>query len=64
MVEPLRDGDACAAGPAAPGITDRFRAAVQESKVVARADIPHVSPDVIIEYITDLEFLGLLPTKL
>jgi fatty acid CoA ligase FadD9 len=44
--------------------TDRFRAAVQESKVGARADIPHVTPDVIVKYITDLEFLGLLPTEL
>ncbi|MBV8293580.1 MAG: thioester reductase domain-containing protein, partial [Mycobacterium sp.] len=34
--------------------TDRFRAAVQEAKIGADKDIPHVSPPVIVKYITDL----------
>ncbi|OLP02542.1 oxidoreductase [Mycolicibacterium porcinum] len=45
-------------GAAAP--TDRFRAAVQEAKIGPDKDIPHVSPAVIIKYITNLQMLGLL----
>ena len=40
--------------------TDRFRAAVQDAKVGPDKDIPHVSREVIVKYITDLELLGLL----
>jgi fatty acid CoA ligase FadD9 len=40
--------------------TDRFRAAVQEAEIGAAHDIPHVTPAVIVKYITDLELLGLL----
>jgi fatty acid CoA ligase FadD9 len=40
--------------------TDRFRAAVQEAKVGPDKDIPHVSPEIIDKYITDLLLLGLL----
>jgi fatty acid CoA ligase FadD9 len=40
--------------------TDRFRAAVQEAEIGAAQDIPHVTPAVIVKYITDLELLGLL----
>ncbi|MCV7258127.1 carboxylic acid reductase [Mycobacterium shimoidei] len=40
--------------------TDRFRAAVQEAKIGPDKDIPHVSPQVIVKYITDLQLLGLL----
>ncbi|MGV0816176.1 carboxylic acid reductase [Mycolicibacterium boenickei] len=40
--------------------TDRFRAAVQEAKIGPDKDIPHVSRDVIVKYITDLTQLGLL----
>jgi fatty acid CoA ligase FadD9 len=40
--------------------TDRFRAAVQEAKIGPDKDIPHVSPQVIVKYVTDLELLGLL----
>jgi fatty acid CoA ligase FadD9 len=40
--------------------TDRFRAAVRSAKIGADKDIPHVSKDVIVKYITDLELLGLL----
>ncbi|MDQ2628995.1 MAG: carboxylic acid reductase [Actinomycetota bacterium] len=40
--------------------TDKFRAAVQEAKIGATQDIPHVTPAVIVKYITDLELLGLL----
>lgn len=40
--------------------TDRFRAAVQEAKVGPDKDIPHVTPEVIVKYITDLQLLGLL----
>lgn len=43
--------------------TDRFRAAVQEARTSTGArypDIPHVTPAVIVKYITDLQLLGLL----
>jgi fatty acid CoA ligase FadD9 len=40
--------------------TDRFRAAVQDAKIGPDKDIPHVSAQVIIKYITDLQLLGLL----
>ncbi|WP_123029140.1 carboxylic acid reductase [Mycolicibacterium stellerae] len=40
--------------------TDRFRAAVQSAKVGSDKDIPHVTPEVIVKYVTDLELLGLL----
>ena len=45
-------------GPMAP--TDRFRAAVQEAKIGADKDIPHVTPAVTVKYATDLQLLGLL----
>ncbi|MGH3562730.1 MAG: thioester reductase domain-containing protein, partial [Mycobacterium sp.] len=40
--------------------TDRFRAAVQEAKIGPEKDIPHITPAVIVKYITDLQLLGLL----
>ena len=40
--------------------TDRFRTAVQDAKIGPDKDIPHVSREVIVKYITDLELLGLL----
>jgi fatty acid CoA ligase FadD9 len=40
--------------------TDRFRTAVQHAKIGAAKDIPHVTPQVIVKYITDLQQLGLL----
>jgi fatty acid CoA ligase FadD9 len=40
--------------------TERFRAAVQEAKIGADKDIPHVTAPVIVKYATDLELLGLL----
>ena len=40
--------------------TDRFRAAVQDAKIGPDKDIPHVSPEVIVKYVTDLQLLGLL----
>jgi fatty acid CoA ligase FadD9 len=40
--------------------TDRFRAAVQQAKVGPDKDIPHVSSEVIVKYVTDLQLLGLL----
>jgi fatty acid CoA ligase FadD9 len=40
--------------------TDRFRAAVQDAKIGPDKDIPHVSAEVIVKYITDLQLLGLL----
>lgn len=40
--------------------TDRFRTAVQEAKIGPDKDIPHVAPEVIVKYITDLQVLGLL----
>ena len=40
--------------------TDRFRAAVQDAKIGPDKDIPHVTPQVIVKYATDLQLLGLL----
>ena len=40
--------------------TERFHAAVQEAKVGPDKDIPHVTAELIIKYITDLQLLGLL----
>jgi fatty acid CoA ligase FadD9 len=40
--------------------TDRFRAAVRSAKVGRDKDIPHVTPEVIVKYATDLKLLGLL----
>ncbi|HKP43156.1 carboxylic acid reductase [Mycobacterium sp.] len=40
--------------------TDRFRTAVQDAKIGPDKDIPHVTRDVIVKYITDLQMLGLL----
>jgi fatty acid CoA ligase FadD9 len=40
--------------------TDRFRSAVQDAKIGPDKDIPHVTPQVIVKYITDLQLLGLL----
>ena len=40
--------------------TDRFRAAVRSARVGSDKDIPHVSPQVIVKYVTDLQLLGLL----
>ncbi|MCH9669762.1 MAG: thioester reductase domain-containing protein [Actinomycetia bacterium] len=45
-------------GSVAP--TDRFRSAVQDAKIGPVNDIPHISPSVIVKYITDLQLLGLL----
>jgi fatty acid CoA ligase FadD9 len=40
--------------------TERFRTAVQDAKIGPDKDIPHVTPDVIVKYVTDLQLLGLL----
>jgi fatty acid CoA ligase FadD9 len=40
--------------------TERLRSAVQEAKIGPDKDIPHISPPVIVKYITDLQLLGLL----
>ena len=40
--------------------TDRFRAAVQEAKIGPDKDIPHVTAEIILKYITDLQVLRLL----
>jgi fatty acid CoA ligase FadD9 len=39
---------------------DRFRAAVQDAKIGPDKDIPHVTREVIVKYVTDLQLLGLL----
>ncbi|MGN6335504.1 amino acid adenylation domain-containing protein [Mycobacterium sp.] len=39
---------------------DRFRAAVRDAKIGPDNDIPHVSAEIIIKYVTDLQLLGLL----
>jgi fatty acid CoA ligase FadD9 len=40
--------------------TERFRSAVQDAKVGPDKDIPHVTPPIIVKYVTDLQLLGLL----
>ncbi len=40
--------------------TEHFRAAVQEAKVGPDKDIPHISAEIIVKYLTDLQLLGLL----
>ena len=40
--------------------TERFRAAVQDAKVGPDKDIPHISPQIIAKYVSDLRLLGLL----
>jgi fatty acid CoA ligase FadD9 len=40
--------------------TDRFRAAVRSARVGRDKDIPHVTPEIIVKYATDLKLLGLL----
>jgi glycopeptidolipid biosynthesis protein len=50
--------------PSEPGRSfasvDRFRAAVREAKLGLDSDIPHVSPSIIVKYVTDLQLRGLL----
>jgi fatty acid CoA ligase FadD9 len=45
-------------GSVAP--TDRFRAAVQDAKIGPDKDIPHITPQMIAKYVSDLRLLGLL----
>jgi hypothetical protein len=40
--------------------TGRFRAAVQDAKVGPDKDIPHITPQIIAKYVSDLRLLGLL----
>jgi fatty acid CoA ligase FadD9 len=40
--------------------TERFRAAVQDAKIGPDKDIPHITREVIVKYVTDLQLLGLL----
>ena len=40
--------------------TERFRTAVQDAKIGPDKDIPHVTREVIVKYVTDLQLLGLL----
>jgi fatty acid CoA ligase FadD9 len=44
----------------APAPTEVFRAAVQEAKIGADKDIPHLSVPLIDKYVSDLQLLGLL----
>ncbi|SPM33512.1 oxidoreductase [Mycobacterium rhizamassiliense] len=44
----------------APAPTDVFRSAVQESKIGADKDIPHLSAALIDKYVSDLRLLGLI----
>ena len=50
--------DTAIRGSIAP--TDQFRMAVQDAKIGPDKDIPHVTPEIIIKYVTDLQLLGLL----
>jgi fatty acid CoA ligase FadD9 len=45
-------------GSVAP--TDQFRTAVQNAKIGPDKDIPHVTRQVIVKYVTDLQQLGLI----
>ncbi|BBY42951.1 carboxylic acid reductase [Mycolicibacterium celeriflavum] len=40
--------------------TERFRTAVQDAKIGPDKDIPHVTREVIVKYVTDLQLLGLV----
>jgi fatty acid CoA ligase FadD9 len=40
--------------------TERFRAAVQQAKIGPAKDIPHITAQMIVKYINDLQLLGLL----
>ncbi|HNA50502.1 MAG TPA: thioester reductase domain-containing protein, partial [Mycobacterium sp.] len=40
--------------------TDRFEAAVRAAHIGAEGVVPHVTPEIIIKYVTDLKLLGLL----
>ncbi len=40
--------------------TERFRTAVQDAKIGPDKDIPHVTREIIVKYVTDLQLLGLL----
>jgi fatty acid CoA ligase FadD9 len=40
--------------------TGRFRTALRQAKIGQGKDIPHISPPIIVKYITDLQQLGLL----
>jgi fatty acid CoA ligase FadD9 len=40
--------------------SDRFPAAVQDAKVGADNDLPHITPQIIAKYVSDLRLLGLL----
>jgi fatty acid CoA ligase FadD9 len=40
--------------------TDRFRVAVQDAKIGPDKDIPHITPQIIAKYVSDLQLLGLL----
>jgi fatty acid CoA ligase FadD9 len=40
--------------------TDRFGAAVQDAKVGPDKDMPHITPQIIAKYVSDLRLLGLL----
>jgi thioester reductase-like protein len=44
----------------APASAERFRAAVEEAKIGPDKDIPHITPQVIVKYITNLQLLGLV----
>jgi thioester reductase-like protein len=44
----------------APASAERFRAAVEEAKIGPDKDIPHITPEVIVKYITNLQLLGLV----
>ncbi len=48
------------AGPWIDSPTDRFRAAVQEAKIGPDKDIPHMTPQMLVKYVSDLKLLGML----
>ena len=40
--------------------TDRFPAAVQKAREGPDNDLPHITPQIIAKYVSDLRLLGLL----
>ncbi|MGW5753044.1 carboxylic acid reductase [Nocardia rhamnosiphila] len=58
LLDSYRKPQRAVRGSIAP--TERFRAAVRHAEIGADRDIPHVTPEIIVKYTTDLHLLGLL----
>nr|WP_051027936.1 carboxylic acid reductase [Nocardia higoensis] len=58
MLQNYRKPQRAVRGSIAP--TERFRAAVRHEEIGSTKDIPHITPEIIVKYTTDLQLLGLL----